>query len=672
MASNFFKVNNGLTLGAQSAAPSNPVNGDIYYNSTLGKFQKYESGVWSNFGSGSGSGVNYVSNPDAEAGTAGWATYADAAGTSPVDGTGGSPASTLTATSSVPLRGTQSFLLTKSANNRQGEGVSYDFTIDQADEASILQIEFDYLPSSGYSGTNSDIQMFVYDKTNAVLIPVTPQTVIGGSLVPSTKYRGTFQTANNSNSYRLIFHISTTSATAYTFKFDNVSVGPQLQAIGNVITDWKAYTPIFQGFGTVTAVSFNSRRVGDTLEVIGTFAPGTTTAVQAQIGIGYNGGSGNVTVDVGNKISGVSLVGDAAVSQVGTTIFRWGIVGPSAASAFVNMAEQNSTTGLTVAANGNVVASTGNTVNINFRVPIVGWSSNVVVSSDTDTRVLAAVYTQTAGQTITNGGSQIVNYANSSTDTHGAVTTGASWKFTAPMAGLYNVEAAVAYQSAANVAGDSVQLILFKNGVSYATIWDEVFTTTTTCRRSARGSQLISLVAGDFIDIRTINTRAGGSTLLSTSAADNIVSVYRLCGPATIAASESVGMRYGGTSSAVTGSIAAVVLSTKEYDTHNAYSGSTYTVPIAGKYQVSAGVTFGGTFTVGQSATINIFKNGALHSQYLAVAMGTVGQIGSQVSDSISCLPGDTIQLQASSAATTPTLNSSAAVTYMSIVRVGN
>ena len=48
MADNFYKFSKGVNLTPQGGAdPSNPRNGDIYYNSSLGKFRKYENGAWS-------------------------------------------------------------------------------------------------------------------------------------------------------------------------------------------------------------------------------------------------------------------------------------------------------------------------------------------------------------------------------------------------------------------------------------------------------------------------------------------------------------------------------------------------------------------------------------------------------------------------------------------------
>ncbi len=47
MADNHVKVNRGLSFTPRASAPSNPVNGDMYYDLVLSKFRKYENGVWS-------------------------------------------------------------------------------------------------------------------------------------------------------------------------------------------------------------------------------------------------------------------------------------------------------------------------------------------------------------------------------------------------------------------------------------------------------------------------------------------------------------------------------------------------------------------------------------------------------------------------------------------------
>ncbi len=62
-----------------------------------------------------------------------------------------------------------------------------------------------------------------------------------------------------------------------------------------IITAWVAYTPTFTGFGTPSSVNIWSRRIGDTLHIRGSFVPGTTTATEARISLGYNGTNNNVT-----------------------------------------------------------------------------------------------------------------------------------------------------------------------------------------------------------------------------------------------------------------------------------------------------------------------------------------------------------------------------------------
>lgn len=166
--------------------------------------------------------INYVTNGKFEASATGWAAYADAAGAIPVDGTGGSPTVTFARNTSSPLRGLGDGLLTKDAANRQGEGFSYAFTIDNADISKPIAISFDYLAAGSFAaGASSDVRMFVYDVTNNVVIDP-DQSVLYSA---SGRYQASFL-ATTATSYRLIFHIATTNALAYTLRVDNVRVGP--------------------------------------------------------------------------------------------------------------------------------------------------------------------------------------------------------------------------------------------------------------------------------------------------------------------------------------------------------------------------------------------------------------------------------------------------------------
>ena len=51
MADNGFKINKSINLNPQTSAPDNPVDGDIYYDSTAQSFAYYHDGAWANFDS---------------------------------------------------------------------------------------------------------------------------------------------------------------------------------------------------------------------------------------------------------------------------------------------------------------------------------------------------------------------------------------------------------------------------------------------------------------------------------------------------------------------------------------------------------------------------------------------------------------------------------------------
>ena len=143
-----------------------------------------------------------------EESTKGWATYADAAGATPVNGTGGSPTVTFTRSTSSPLEGKASAILTKDAANRQGEGASYDFTIDEAYSGTNpqnLALEFYYDTGGSFTvGSASDVQVYVYDITNATLI-VPVVTSISSTV---GRFQSAFMAASGSVDYRLIFSCS--------------------------------------------------------------------------------------------------------------------------------------------------------------------------------------------------------------------------------------------------------------------------------------------------------------------------------------------------------------------------------------------------------------------------------------------------------------------------------
>jgi hypothetical protein len=155
---------------------------------------------------------------------------------------------------------------------------------------------------------------------------------------------------------------------------DSSSTGSAIKGIyGAAMSDFVSYTPAFTGFGTVAAINFKSRRAGDSLEVVGQFQAGTTTATQAQIQIGYNGVSGNVVVDT-NKVGGNLIIGSGGQTTFSSTNFGIYPLSPGTNANYINLGIQTSAQHNLTPINGNNIAPTVY-IDVCFSVPIVGWSS---------------------------------------------------------------------------------------------------------------------------------------------------------------------------------------------------------------------------------------------------------------------------------------------------------
>lgn len=605
---------------------------------------------------------NYIANGAAANDTTGWATYADAAGTSPVDGSGGSPTITWTRSTSSPLRGLASFVLTKGAANRQGEGVSYDFTIDSADRAKPLYVSFTYLPDTNYA--DDDIRVWLYDVTNAVLIQPAPYLL--KDVLNAESWKGVFQTASNSSSYRLIIHIGSTNASAYTVKFDDLRISPEYGVMGSPITDWQTVT-LTGGWTTNTTYVAKSRRVGDFLEVDGvislTGAPNATSCT-----INLPAGYAIDNTKMGNP-GNEAVVGYALISDASPTTYIPGTILWNSTTQVV--VRSYAETGTNVTANGVTntqpfTFASGDKINFRFMVPIVGWSSSTIMSDNADTRVVAAQYRRTSNQTgILDSTSTIIDADVKDIDTHGAVTTGASWKFTAPVSGNYSVYATLGIGGGVSWAasGEIAQIILYKNGASQYVLMSNYPQVATTARIYVAGGGLIQLNAGDYIDFRIQQTSGETVTIAGSTI---ILKIERLSGPSQIAATETVAARYTYATGNTTYNVATMFdFGTKIFDTHGAVSGAgggmnttpgsgwKFTAPVSGLYRVSSSLSIGptnpGVAAVGIGT--HVYKNSSLYavladytnettttSQYFNAVGSTIVPLNAGDSIQVACL----------------------------------
>ena len=596
MSNNSFKIKNSAVLTPKDLTTlTSPEAGEIACDiNDSNKLKQYDAATsfWKEIGSGSGSVINYIDNPDFESGVQGYARYANAvAAAIPETGTGGSPnaAFTFTATTSSPLRGLKSGLLSKDANNRQGHGVSYDFTIDPADQAQVMTLSFDYVTSSAY--VDGDIRVYVYDVTNSVLIEVVDRDLYGSNF---GKFTGTFQTSSNSTSYRLIFHVASTNASAYTFELDNVSVGPQIIVKGPIVTDFESYTPTFgAGFGTVTNSSGRYKRVGDHVEIIVSCTTGTVAASLATIslpsGLSIDASKLNINNTTANP---GSLVGQYNTSQPTAGMIGNIVTAPATSTSLIYIADRDGNAGAHLTpVNGSTTLSSSAVFSATVRVPILGWSSNVVLSDDAGNRDISFAVTKSASQTgiNTNNTRVLVTWNTIESDSSASFNTTTS-QFTAPESGKYFFSASITI-AATNVLAANYALVFFKNNVQITGYGIETPTAATAVGKDT--SIILDLSKGDTIDVRLYGAGNNSvNTLTINPGSESRFSGYKLPSPQTIAASEIVACRYNTNTARAVSDATAIIFEDLVYDTHNSYNTTTgqWTCPQSGYYRFDSNI----------------------------------------------------------------------------------
>lgn len=615
------------TVDPTSSAVS-AVAGSLYQNETTGKvYRKLDAGSSTNWVEVKEGGVkNYIENGDAVLDTSGWSVYKDAAGSKPVDGTGqiSAPTLTWTRTTSSPLSGVASFLATNSGANCQGEGISYDFTVDRSDEGSILTCPLAFQPRTGtYSGgtstTDSDLTIYIVSKEFGTVIQPSYYKLQGA--VNNTAYKSVpvFQVpvsagGANAREFRLCIHVATTNSSAWTVAFDEIGVTPISQGIVPIESDWKNVTSdvtVSSGFGTVTNKEIFMRRVGDSMLIKGTFRSGTVTGTSAYIDLPFS-----LQAD-GNKMNwGIAF---AAVGRWQTSTFATAAFSIDGSLANIQgmctmydsnpgrlvFAFRGTGYGFENPGVGSIMAG-GEAISFEAVIPIKGWGSSVAVSpDDTSGRFISSSYYHTTGSTYSAG--NIIDFNSKRWDDNAAVTTGASWKYTAKEPGQYDVYVDLQSSSFSATAGDRYVLELYKNGVFEASSGRMFVEVTASQIRGLLGNFSVRLEAGDYFDIRMSTNASFGP--LSAVSGYSVITVTKVEGRTQVGPGELIYAKYvgnGGTS--ITANVTNIDFSNKVYDSHGCWSGLVFTASAPGLYTFLGCVNS----STGNSAFFSLYKNGTI------------------------------------------------------------
>lgn len=436
---------------------------------------------------GTGSNVaNVLAAKDSEfdVGTFTWATYADAAGTTPVDATGGTANITIatTTTSSEVLKGTKSLKLTKDAANRQGEGFSVNYSVPQAYLGKPAVVSFDYKLLSG-TFTNgspssaSDIQVYLVDVTSGAIITPFPNYLDG-----SGSFKGFFQflAGTSAQNYRLAIHVSTASASAYTLSFDNFFLGKSEPTYLSADTDWQSKTLTASGF-TFTSQSFQTRKEGPDLLIRGRFVVNTTAGTEARILFPDNllSSSSISTLEiagvVGRNAATANFYGYYSTREPSVGYITFGIQ-----TSAQNALTKQLGTGLTA----------GEAYTIEARIPIQGWSSGYTTADTVLQNVPAVMVAQKNGGSAT-ANATIGTWTTVHKDSVGAFNS-STGEYTVKVPGDYNVSFFAGLTAA---SGATAQIYLngavFALGVQGTSSISKGITTT-----------LVNLKVGDIITAR--------------------------------------------------------------------------------------------------------------------------------------------------------------------------
>lgn len=617
---------------------------------------------------------------------------------SPTFGSGASSNLTLAVSNSTPapLAGSWSLGETSAATSIAGDFLaSPAFTIDSEDQAKALTFTFYYTIAFGassfnFSGTSSNtFGVAIYDVTNSQWI--IPAGVFGMTQGTGTSAAsagvglatGTFQTSATGTQYRFVVYNANAAANITIMDYDDFYVGPQTAPIGAVVTDWVAYTPAnTNSWSTNTTYAGQWRRVGGDMEIQGRIILSGAVSGSALI----------------NLPSGYSI--DTTRFSQGTVAFNFGIPlgiwGASNSGASINangsivyqgnnagyLLYQDATSGNTstsVTGTAPMTWTSGDNLNVMFKVPITGWSSNVQMSNTTDTRVVALkVHTTTAANagTLTGSGTfTAVKYDTVDQDTHGAYST-STGQYTVPVTGDYDISACI-QTSGSQILGTAIQLDIFNvttstelaqyQLVSGGSITNNIVTPINT--------KSLFLTAGTVIEIRSAFTGTYTSGAYSVVVLNNafFFTLSRVGGPSVVAATESVNMRAHDTSGLTIGtSFANYVFGTKDFDTHNAYNASTgiFTCPVTGKYLVAESVfTTNVTLSTTQFYNTEILLGGSQQSASQITGGGGTSVIyQSGLTDIVNCTQGGTINVGTRSSVAT-TSNGGG---FLTIERVGN
>lgn len=323
--------------------------------------------------------TNHIPNPNCAVDTEGWIPYSNwSSGGSYSSGTVVPPADTIyTGTASCPSKARETSLGSRgptaldigfaAGNTFPGIGIYTDFTISRADTQANLWVTFDFQwPSGSYSAYDFDIGVYVRDLNFLT-------THFIGNL-PTPRRSGRFQgmpfPTTLGQQYRLFLcwnRLTGTAPSSLNLRIGGVSVAPSKAVATYAGSDTQVgqWTPTWSNVNATISYSAGEwRRNGDCAEcqVITTFS---------SAGSGSNPIELNMPANLPIDMAKVASYQSCGIFGTSSASMGMGVMCPVSTSALrINYYNMSGAIGSHI--------PNGVTFRITFKVPIVGWSANII------------------------------------------------------------------------------------------------------------------------------------------------------------------------------------------------------------------------------------------------------------------------------------------------------
>lgn len=561
---------------------------------------------------GINSTTNYLSSSFENGTITGWSLFSTTLTSGQPTGSisAGAASLTLATTSTNPLSGAFSLQLASAGAATAGQGFISDvFTLNRGDLAKPLFSKYSYEVISGSTNLNfsgvlgsQSIGVYFYDVTASAWIQPSGFLGMNQGTGPGSASPISFQSSSTvGQQYRMAIVFLQASAGAMTINFDDFQFSRQVLVNGAAITDAIVYTPTIGGV-TTSSLSAYYERLGDSIHIWGFGVTSTTSSASLSFSLPPGLSLDTSKISVQNNTSNPGMIVGMNACSGGTNADSFLVTAPATSTTAVYACGSFASSTMLTPSTSAILYNNGQPFSFDFTVPIAGWSSNVQMSNDTDTRVIAARYTG-ATATLTSSYSN-VTFTTQVSDTN-ASYSGST--YTIPVSGFYDFGGQL-YVSGTAALNATTIIGFSQNG---SVISENDFTYAGAITGSVGipfnfGS--IKCNAGDLIVIQAKSSIT--LPVISASSTENFIQVKRLSGPSVIATSESVNCCYYTSSNFASTSAVQLNFDTKEFDSHNAVTTGAgvwkFTTPISGTYSISMTENL----LAGTASEYFLYKNG--------------------------------------------------------------